>query len=196
MRGKFITLYGINNIGKTTQAKRLVEKLRGYGLKAEYIKYPIYDLAPTGPLLNDVLRSGEQKISEDELQMWFVMNRYQFQPKLISMLEDGVNVVAEDYIGTGVAWGMAKGLEEDFLECINGKLIKEGLAILMEGVRDVAAIENLHVHEKNEALTEKCREIFANLGEKYCWKKVLVDKNWDITTDRLWEVVKESLQIS
>lgn len=191
MRGKFITLYGINNIGKTTQAKRLVEKLRGAGLKAEYIKYPIYDLAPTGPLINEVLRSGEQKISEDELQMWFVMNRYQFQPSLIAMLEDGVNVVAEDYIGTGIAWGMAKGLEESFLECVNGKLIKEDLAILMEGVRDATAIEDGHVHEKNEELIEKCRAIFTKLGEKYGWEKVLVDSDWDVTTERLWEVVSK-----
>lgn len=196
MRGKFITLYGINNIGKTTQAKRLVEKLRGAGLKAKYIKYPIYDLAPTGPLINEVLRSGEQKISEDELQLWFVMNRYQFQPQLIAMLEDGVNIVAEDYIGTGIAWGMAKGLEEDFLECVNRKLIKEDLAILMEGSRDIAAIEDGHVHEKNEELIEKCRAVFAELAEKYDWKKVLVDKDWDVTTGRLWEIVlKNSLSI-
>ena len=42
MRGKFIVLYGINNLGKTTQAKFLVEKLQSQGLRAEYVKYPIY----------------------------------------------------------------------------------------------------------------------------------------------------------
>ena len=41
-RGKFIVLYGINNLGKTTQAKMLVDKLKLHGLEAEYLKYPVY----------------------------------------------------------------------------------------------------------------------------------------------------------
>jgi len=82
-KGLFITIYGINNIGKSTHAKRLVERLKKLGKKAVYIKYPIYDLAPTGPFLDKVLRhSKKQKMPEEELQLWFVLNRYQFQPKL------------------------------------------------------------------------------------------------------------------
>ena len=42
--GKFIVIYGVNNLGKTTQANMLVQKLKASGLKAEYLKYPIYDL--------------------------------------------------------------------------------------------------------------------------------------------------------
>jgi len=48
--GKFIVLYGINNLGKTTQTRILVDKLKLHGLKAEYLKYPVYDLAPSGPI--------------------------------------------------------------------------------------------------------------------------------------------------
>jgi thymidylate kinase len=44
MKGKFIVLYGINNLGKTTQAKLLVEKFQKEGLKAEYMKYAVYSL--------------------------------------------------------------------------------------------------------------------------------------------------------
>ena len=67
--GLFIVIYGINNIGKSTQATMLADALTASGLKAEYLKYPIYDLSPTGPQINEILRSGKkQEISEEEFQ--------------------------------------------------------------------------------------------------------------------------------
>ena len=65
--GKLITIYGINNIGKSTHAKLIVERLKQNGYKAFYVKYPVYNMEPTGVFLNEVLRGeGGQKISEDE----------------------------------------------------------------------------------------------------------------------------------
>ena len=62
----FITLYGINNIGKSTQALRLVERLKAEGFDAVYVKFPVYDVEPTGVYLNQFLRSGgAQEISEE-----------------------------------------------------------------------------------------------------------------------------------
>ncbi len=51
-----ITLYGVNNIGKSTQARFLVERLQAEGHRVEYLKYPIYDLEPTGILGNQGIR--------------------------------------------------------------------------------------------------------------------------------------------
>lgn len=184
-KGRLVTLYGINNIGKTTQAKRLVERLNNEGVKAKYVKYPVYDIEPTGPFLNKVLRGGEQKITEDELQLWFIMNRYQFQPELKKWLEEGYTVIAEDYIGTGIAWGEAKGLDRVWLEESNKFLMKEDLAILFQGKRDLSALESGHVHEENEELIEKCRVVLEELADKYAWKRLEVQENWDDTTDLL-----------
>lgn len=195
MRGKFITFYGINNIGKSTHAKRLVERLIDEGRKAKYLKYPIYDLEPTGPFLNNVLRGeGGQKISEDELQLWFVMNRYQFQPELERMLDEDNIVVAEDYSGTGIAWGVAKGLEKNWLEEINKFLVKEDFSILFEGKRDISAMEEGHVHEENEKLIQKCIKTHSHLADKYGWKKLQIQPEQDDTAKLVWEMVEEFLK--
>lgn len=189
-----ITLYGINNIGKTTQAKKLVEKLVGLGKRAKYIKYPVYDMEPTGRFLNDFLRNGEaQKISEEELQMWFTLNRFQFQPTLKKWLEEGYIVVAEDYIGTGLAWGRAKGASLEWLESLNKFLIREDLAILMDGKRFVDAVEDGHLHENRDDLIEKCRLINLDLAEKYGWKKVNVVQGVEETGNKLWDAVKDCI---
>lgn len=186
----FIALYGINNIGKTTHAKRLTARLKKLGKCAIYIKYPIYNQKPTGPMINKILRSkAKQKISEEELQLLFVLNRYQFQPKLQKMLKAGKIVVAEDYIGTGIAWGTAKGTSMQELEKMNKFLVQPDLAILLEGARKLEAREKNHIHEKDDQLAEKCRKIFGKLAKKYKWRVIKVDKNPDITAARIWEVV-------
>ncbi len=189
MRGKLITLYGINNIGKSTHAKKLVERLEESGKKVKYIKYPVYDLAPTGPFINDVLRGGEQSIAEDELQMWFVLNRYQYQPELERLLNEGFTVLAEDYVGTGIAWGMAKGLDLEWLESLNSHLLKEDVSILFEGVRDKGAKEDVHVHEQNDELVERCKLKHEQLAERYKWRRLKVEERIEDTAENLWNMV-------
>jgi len=194
-KGKLITIYGINNVGKSTQAKLLVEKLELEGHQVKFLKYPIYDLAPTGPFLNSVLRGeGGQKISEDELQLWFILNRYQFEPELKKYLHDGYTVVAEDYVGTGIAWGTAKGLPQEWLEEANKFLLKEDLSIFIDGERDPRVIEKIHLHEQNPELMIKCADVLKNMSKKFHWKVVERKKTIEETAGEILRVVKEFLQ--
>lgn len=193
MEGKFITLYGINNIGKSTHAKLLVKRLEAEGFKAKYVKYPIYDLEPTGPFINNVLRGGEQKIKEDELQLWFVLNRYQFEPQIKQWMSEGYVVVAEDYTYTGVAWGVAKGLSEEWLLEVNKYLMKEDFALMMEGERTLSAKEVDHVHEQNEELVAKCVMVHEMLAEKLGWRRVKVRREISDTAEAIWQEVKSFL---
>jgi len=189
MKGKFITIYGINNIGKSTHAKLLVERLIKEGRKAKYLKYPVYEVEPSGVFLNKTLRSPEQKCSEEELQMWFVLNRYQYEAELKRLLEDGYIVIAEDYAGTGLAWGSAKGLDLSWLEEINKYLLKEDFAILLEGKRDSSAQEKVHVHEQNEKLIKKCDKVHSKLADKYGWKRVMLQEKVEDTAQLIWEAL-------
>ncbi len=194
MRGKFITIYGINNIGKSTQAVKLIERLKQAKIDAVLLKYPIYDLEPTGPLINKILRNSEkQEISEAELQTLFTQNRKDFEPVLKKMLEDGKVVIAEDYVGTGIAWGTAKGLDLSWSENLNKDLLREDLAILLVGQRDLRAQEKRHIHEQNEPLVKKVAENLVNLAQKYGWKIIQIQPKMEDTSDLIWETVKKFL---
>ena len=177
-----------------------MERLEREGIKAKYLKYPIYDLEPTGPFLNGVLRNPEgqkcadgELVSEDQLQMWFVLNRYQFEPELRKLLADGYVVVAEDYVGTGMAWGAAKGLKMDWLEELNKFLLKEDLAILFEGQRFMQSQEDVHVHEQDDELMERCRLEHEKLAERHGWTKFKVEGGIEEVAEGLWGMVKEWL---
>lgn len=189
-----IALYGINNIGKTYHAKRIVHRLRSLGKKALYLKYPVYAQKPSGPLINSVLRSNKaQPMSEEELQLLFVLNRYQFQPELKKKLEHNVIVVAEDYIGTGIAWGMAKtsgrAKMRRQLEDMNKYLVQPDVAILLEGRRKASASEMTHIHEQHAELMLRCQKILKRLARLYKWKIVRVDEDKDVTAERLWKAM-------
>src|SRR3989344_7749408 len=157
MQGKFIVIYGINNIGKTTQAQQLVVYLQERGYKVEYLKYPVYD-SVTGRKISDILRSGKkQKLTEEEFQTLYYQNRKDYEPVLKKKLAEGVIIISEDYIGTGLAWGSAKGAKYDMLKKQNSDLVKEDLAILMDGQRFTEGKEEKHIHERDDVLIQKVR---------------------------------------
>jgi len=190
-RGKFITFYGINNIGKSTHARILADRLKNEGFDPVYLKYPIYDLEPSGPYLNRILRDGQQNISEEELQLWFVINRHQFEPELKEMLMEGKTIIAEDYIGTALAWGSAKGANEEWLESINKYLLRSDMAILIDGERTMQAIEKHHIHETNDNLMRKARQAHLDVAKKYAWYKIKLQEKKEDTARLVWEGVKE-----
>jgi len=185
-----ITLYGINNIGKTTQALRLVERLKSEGFDAVYVKYPVYEVEPSGGFLNQMLRGGKaQNISEEELQMWFTVNRYQFEPTLKEWLSAEKIVIAEDYTGTGLAWGTVKGADTAWLEEINRHLVKEDLAILLDGERHISAKEEGHLHEDNELFMNRSRQVHLELAEKYDWITIPVTDSKEETENAIWQTL-------
>ena len=192
MRGKFIVIYGINNIGKTTQAKNVVQYFLSKGLKADYVKYPIYDIKPSGPFLDSVLRSDRQEISEEELQLWFSVNRFQFQPILKRKLAHGINIIAEDYIGTGLAWGPAKGADYNWLKSVNSKLIKEDLSILLDGERFVFAREDRHIHEVDAKLMERVRKQFIEIGREFNWHMVNANQGKEKVFSDILSILREN----
>lgn len=195
MKGAFITIYGINNIGKSTQAKRLVESLNQKGYNAIFLKYPLYDLEPTGPEINSILRSNfvEQTVSEKKLQTLFMQNRKDYEKTLIKMIDEEMIIIAEDYAQTGIAWGTAKGLDEEWVEELNSDLLKEDFAILMVGTRSLHARESNHIHETNDKLVQKVGEVLKKRASKMGWKIVEVQPEKADTANLMLDAVENFL---
>lgn len=190
MPGKLIVLYGINNLGKSTQAKILTRRLRQIGRPALYLKYPLYNLEPSGPLLNAYLRGGNpHNLSGREAQLLYALNRWQFQPRLVAALRRGYCIVAEDYVGTGLAWGLGAGVNKKFLLKINQGLLTEDIAILFEGQRFLQARENNHRHESDDELTERVRLAHQYLGKKYGWRPINANLSIEEVAEQVWRII-------
>lgn len=191
-QGKMIVLYGVNNLGKTTQAKLLVKEIKKIGKKAEYIKYPLYDTEPTGKLINEYLRKGNPyKFSPREFQLLNFADNIKYEKVLEDKLKKGINIVVEDYFGTAVAWGMATEVEEKLLDYLWKFIKKEDLAFLLCGKRFLKSREKNHKHERDGKLMEKAKKIHLKLGKKHNWHKIDVSLPLKEKHAIIWEKVRK-----
>lgn len=194
MKGKLIVLYGINNLGKTTQAKLTVEELKKQGIEAEYLKYATYELEPTGCIINDYLRKGNPYgLSTREFQIMHAFNRTQYEPTLKSKLEQGIWIVAEDYTKTGIAWGVGNGIDKTFLERINSHLLIEDLALFFEGERFKGAIEKGHQHEENEELIQRVKLVHEELAKEHKWISINANESIEEIQKTIQKIIKQKL---
>jgi len=153
-----------------------VEYLKKQGKNASRLKYPIYDLEPEGPFIYKYLREVEfrkaNEISTNELQLKYVENRKRYQSELWDRLKKGEWIVAEDYLGTGVAWGLTWGGNLEYLESINQDLYQPDLSILMHGNRFLTAVEKDHRNEMEAERIQICKNFHLLLAQKYGWTVV------------------------
>lgn len=189
-RGKLIAIYGCNNLGKTTQGKLLVGALQNARISARYMKVPEYGLAPTGPIIWDHIK-GTDKYKLDPLpaQMLYVQNRIDYQPQLERDLDAGISVIVEDYIGTGIAYGVAKGCNKELLLKLNSGLLVADINILLYGRRFMQSIERNHKHEQDDELMRRVADIHDELSDEFRWNRVYAN---DIIRDvgiNIWNIV-------
>ncbi len=175
-KGKFIAIYGINGIGKTTQVEILVKYLQSQGLNVSRLKYPVYNLEPEGPFIYAYLRDPKfrkkNSLSTEELQQKYADNRTRYEKELKKRLNNGEWIIAEDYLGTGISWGLVWGGDLEYLEKINKNLLEPDLSILMHGKRFNTAIEKDHRNEMDSEKIQLCKNIHLLLADRYGWKKI------------------------
>lgn len=197
-KGKLITLYGINGIGKTTQVELLVQFLQSLGKNASRLKYPVYDLEPEGPFIYKYLREPEfrskNELSTEELQMKYAENRRRYESELKKRLDSGEWIVAEDYTGTGIAWGLTWGANLEYLEDINKDLFQPDLSILMHGERFDTAIEAGHRNETNADRIRICRNFHLLLRDRYQWKQVNANQDIGSVSRDIQQLVGELMK--
>jgi thymidylate kinase len=170
-RGLIVAIYGMNNIGKSTVIDGVMENL--FGLIAR-VKYPVYDLIPSGVRLNDYLRHGNpENLTPFEAQKVFVENRWEYQPELIRIGHSHRLTILEDYKGTGIAWGVINDIPLMRMEEINAGLLEPDLSILLDGNRFVCGRENNHLNEGiDDGKWQAGREIHRELAVRYGWRTV------------------------
>lgn len=204
-QGKFIVFYGINRTGKSKQVELLINRLAESKINAEPLKYPDYNLFPTGRILDNYLRKGLlldngircvkaknfYNLSPREFQIIQSANRYQYQQTLTDKLNHRVSMISEDYTGTGQAWGIAAGVNESFLKFIDAGLVNPDMEFLFDGNQFSTGKEENHTHESNNELTERSRLAHKELGRLNKWITINPNRPQQEIHEEIFSYVKE-----
>ncbi len=141
-------------------------------------------------MLNAYLRSGNpHKLSAREAQILFAFNREQFGREQEAFLERGITVVAEDYAGTGIAWGVARGASREFMEDLNSHFEKPDLAILLDGQPFEKGLESGHEHESDSELMKRSRAEHLKLAGDYGWHVVRANQSEEAVATEIESIV-------
>ncbi|MBO1255816.1 dTMP kinase [Alteromonas sp. 5E99-2] len=124
MKGKLITVEGIDGSGKGTQAELLVEALKKAGKKVKMYSFPAYETTFFGGEIGAFLR-GEFGTFDDVhpklASILFASDRLEQKPALIRDLDDGFYVICDRYVESNAAHQSAKFAESErsgFIEWI------------------------------------------------------------------------------
>lgn len=105
-RGALIIIEGADRVGKTTQAVKLVDRLRADGDKADLMRFPDRTTA-IGQMINSYLK-GEAKLDDHAIHLLFSANRWELVEKINKSLVAGISLIVDRYAYSGVAYSASK----------------------------------------------------------------------------------------
>lgn len=168
-----IVLEGNDCTGKTTQAMKLLEWLKGQGNASELIRFPDRS-TPIGQMINQYL-IGKTKLHNNAIHLLFSANRWEKYDEMLSALKSGKILVVDRYSYSGVAYTAAKGVDESWCREPEKGLLKPDCVIFLAS--DINMIENRkdfgqEVYETSE-FQASVRNIYLKMKED----------DWNVSTD-------------
>ena len=168
-RGALIAIEGLDKAGKTTQAKKLVQRLLNEGCKAQVIAFPDKSTS-TGCLLDGYL-GGTITLDDRAVHLLFAANRWEAQDRIYTALQEGTTVCMDRYAYSGVAYSAAKpGLTVEWCKQPDAGLLKPDLVCYLATDPEEAQHREGYGTERYETLHFQS-EVRVNFAE-------LMDETW------------------
>ena len=165
-RGMLIVFEGNDRVGKSTQAKKLVEWFKTNGKLAQFVQFPDRS-TPIGSLINQYLK-GEQKMHDNSIHLLFTANRWEKFDEMNAALRSGQMVIVDRYSYSGVAYTVSKGIA-DYEWCRGPEkgLLKPDCVIFLSS--DIKMLQNRgdfgkEVYETSE-FQSSVRDVYMKLME-------------------------------
>nr|WGO62756.1 hypothetical protein [Wadden Sea poxvirus] len=129
-RGLFISIEGLDKVGKTTQCNKLLTYLINNGHKVEYFCFPAR-FTDIGKILTSYLKF-EKKLDDRTIHLLFSANRWEFASLLEERLNNGISIIVDRYVLSGVAYTSAKGIDINWCKQCDHGLLKPDIVIFMK----------------------------------------------------------------
>ena len=191
-RGVFVTVEGIEGVGKSTQLKRLVEVLEGAGVPIDVTREP--GGTPTAEVIRNILieHGAEPMPASAEVLLMFAARALHVENRIRPALEAGTWVICDRFVDASRAYqGGGRGVPEPTIEALadlslNGLVpdvtllldapVETGLArAARRGAKD-------RFEAEEQAFFERVRAAYLSLVHAEPERFIVIDAAGDIET--------------
>jgi dTMP kinase len=167
--GSIIAFEGIDASGKQTQSEMLLNYLKKEKkVNSQKISFPVYS-TPIGQEIKSFLSGKRPGYNFNVKHMLFAANRWEMKEKIDELLDERYVVLLNRYIYSGIAYGVAHGLEFGWVESLERGLPKPMLTFFLDIEPRVSferkSSKKRDAFEKDLAFLQRVRNVYLALAE-------------------------------
>jgi len=190
MKGLFIVIEGLDQSGKKTQTNLLASRLRKAGYSVEIISFPDY----TTPIGREIRRylDGKRDFGPEIRQFLYIANRWERKNDLENWLGKGRIVIADRYTQSNLAYGLANGLDLQWMINLERGLPKADVTIVLDIRVDTAFKRRKtkrDVYERDKAFLKRIRSSYLTLAKKFDWFLVNGEEPKEPVAENIWKII-------
>jgi len=176
-----IAFEGLDQSGKETQARTLGSRLEQNGYRVRPASFPDYE-TPIGREIRQAL-DGQREFGPDVMQLLYVVNRFEWRPRLESWLAAGDVVVCDRYRASSIAYGEAQGLDAAWLDDIQRGLPVPAITVLLDIAPETAVRRKSSGRDKYERdleLLGRVRMSYQRQAAAQGWVRINAEAEKDV----------------
>jgi dTMP kinase len=191
-RGVFVTVEGIEGVGKSTQLKRLVEILEGAGVPVDVTREP--GGTPTAEVIRNILieHGAEPMPASAEVLLMFAARALHVENRIRPALEAGTWVICDRFVDASRAYqGGGRGVPEPTIEALadlslNG--LEPDVTLLLDAPVETGLARAARRGAKDrfeaeeQAFFERVRAAYLSLVHAEPERFIVIDAAGDIET--------------
>lgn len=192
--GRLIAIEGIDQSGKRTQSQLMAKALRTRVQSATVVSFPDYS-TPLGQELRAYL-SGKSQLDYHAVHLLYAANKWEKADEIHRQICHGRFVVVNRYTPSNLAYGIAHGLDLDWLYHLEKDLPKADIVFVLDVSPKISFSRKKRsrdVHESNLKYLWKVRSAYLRLAKRYHWKVVNAEQTIDVVHSVLWKEVTHLL---
>ncbi|MFQ6075971.1 MAG: dTMP kinase [Candidatus Bathyarchaeia archaeon] len=192
-KGLLICVEGIDGSGEGTNANILMKRLQGEGYRVRSISFPDY-ATPIGREIRLYL-DGKRGYGPEVRQLLYVANRWERKAEIESWLREGSVVIANRYTPSGLAYGLANGLDLEWMVNLERGMPRADVTIVIDISVDThfRRTRGRDVYETDREFMGRVRAAYLELAESFGWDVVDGEKGVDEVAEDVWRVVSGHL---
>ncbi len=165
-----VVIEGSDKAGKATQSTMLAERLSKEGFTVAVMSFPDYS-TPIGNEIRAFLKE-EKNCPLPVRHMLLAANRWERKAEIERMLKEKDVLILNRYYQSNLVYGLASGLELEWLESLDSGLPKADVVIVLDVPPEVSLArmdDGADLFEKDREMMSKVPRLYRELASKYGW---------------------------